>query len=477
MRRATHRRVEHSVGPLVSGAYHAGVLFYLIACVTFPTRPSPPPVVEVEIAECEPFELDTVPLSDDLNNTPDEPRIDPAIEGMPPPLEDLPLFENETPPEASPVPLYAAQRFRLPTVYAQRATPALRKWCLRRHLGPGEADAVEWAVLRGLRWLKANQRSDGAWGEKAEHRVGLSGLALLAFLGHGETPASREFGATVEGGLQFLTERQSANGGFEVLDKPGTYGHAIATLALAEAYSLTHAPGLAEAVERAVRVILAGQQDSGGWDYRYSKWRRRDTSVTGWHVQALHAARVAGLGGRDVDLSLARAGEDLTGASEPRRGTFRYDLADAPTSWGITATGVLGLQLIGRADATPLEAGLDSLRTMPCTWRQGNWILCGIYYATQAKFNAAHRHTARQGEWTRWNALFPGVLAGAQERDGHWTPPANETPYGAVYGTAMAVLTLEVYYRLLPGARPPEPRIAARTEPGLLPDDVPIRFD
>ena len=57
----------------------------------------------------------------------------------------------------------------------------------------------------------------------------------------------------------------------------------------------TGAPSLREPVEKAVAVIVKGQQAGGGWDHRYQREQWSDLSVTGWQVQALKAAQTAGV--------------------------------------------------------------------------------------------------------------------------------------------------------------------------------------
>jgi hypothetical protein len=57
--------------------------------------------------------------------------------------------------------------------------------------------------------------------------------------------------------------------------------------------------------------------------------------------------------------------------------------------------------------------------------------------------------------WKAWNAQLSEHLLGLQRHDGHangsWDPDGlRDDPGGRVYSTAIATLTLEVYYRYLP---------------------------
>ena len=42
--------------------------------------------------------------------------------------------------------------------------------------------------MKSLRWMKQTQNKDGSWGNR---KVAYTGLALLAYLGHCETPRNR----------------------------------------------------------------------------------------------------------------------------------------------------------------------------------------------------------------------------------------------------------------------------------------------
>ncbi len=113
------------------------------------------------------------------------------------------------------------------------------------------------AVLSALLWLKNHQSPDGRWDAdgfsdqckkntcdgpgSSVHDVGMTGLALLCFLGAGYThEQSGPFKNTVKDGLKYLMEVQDEDGCFG--PRSGTqflYNHACAALAMAEAYGMT----------------------------------------------------------------------------------------------------------------------------------------------------------------------------------------------------------------------------------------------
>ena len=73
---------------------------------------------------------------------------------------------------------------------------------------------TEAAIIRGLDWLKANQDPEGSWGGKDKDAEGnpkvtdknaMTGMALLAFLGHCELQDSPDYGPTVQKAIKFIT--------------------------------------------------------------------------------------------------------------------------------------------------------------------------------------------------------------------------------------------------------------------------------
>jgi hypothetical protein len=187
------------------------------------------------------------------------------------------------------------------------------------------------AVDAALGWLARHQRVDGSWrgdafmqdgndgggctcsgvGEQGWH-VGLTGLALLAFLGDGQTPYRGEHRDVVARGLGFLMKSQDPEQGSFISYTPSEdgglvfhssyiYDHALATYALAEAAALTGLSGLEQKLRSAVAFLLRGQNPYLAWRYEIPPDGENDTSVTAWAVQALRAAEEAGV---SVDRSV-----------------------------------------------------------------------------------------------------------------------------------------------------------------------------
>ncbi len=89
----------------------------------------------------------------------------------------------------------------IPGVIAKRCTLADRLARLKRG---GGNEACENAVIKSLDWFKETQAENGSWEPKHNYCVGMTGLALLAFLGHCETAQSENYGETVYNAIIYL---------------------------------------------------------------------------------------------------------------------------------------------------------------------------------------------------------------------------------------------------------------------------------
>ena len=353
----------------------------------------------------------------------------------------------------------------LPPSMRGRCSTAERLEKLRQNGGSAECEA---AVSKALEWLKTRQNPDGSWG--TGYKSAMTGLALLCYLGRCETPDSPFYGENVMKGILYLIELSKKNDkGFITEDfksNGGAYEHGIATYALGEMYTLARLgskslPGMREAFENGVKLIIDNQSETGGWDYYVKnategrgKSTRNDLSVTGWQYQALKAAHHTGLPIKGLRTSIEKTIKYIE-KTQTKDGGIGTVNRDAPyNQWNLTGTGVLGLQTLGKGGkASVIDKGMVFLRKFiteePLDWNKNCNLYCWYYY-TQAFFQ-------RGGEdWKFYNQqLMPQLLAN-QAADGSWKPERPNSPVaavgnleGGVYKTALCVLQLEVYYRYL----------------------------
>jgi hypothetical protein len=312
---------------------------------------------------------------------------------------------------------------------------------------------TERAVLKALRWLKEHQSPDGSW--SPEHTEAMTGLGLLTFLAHGETPTSEEFGLTVQKAIQWLTNTMLAKREDRIGDRG--YTHGIATYALCEAYALTKLPLVKPAAEKGLGLVVRGQQDRGGWDYGYAKGERWDLSVSAWQMQAMKAGYAAGCQVDGLEAAIEKGVEFIKDVTY-KGGKFGYSSPGAGSN-GMQGAGTLCLQLMGEGESSEAKAGVRyiSENVRPEWDDKGkhaahNHPSYAWYYMTQAVFHGGTSH------FRSWNAAFAPMLVQHQDPDGHWDCPGAANEVGAFdpyFSTTLNALSLQVYYRYLPTYQAP----------------------
>ena len=107
----------------------------------------------------------------------------------------------------------------IPAELRQRMAPELRTIAMEKF---GGKEKSEKTILAALRWLKDHQNADGSWSDAC--RPSMTGFALLCFLGHGELPASPEFGPAITKGVEWMRTRAVEYNGRMSLTKEGWEG-------------------------------------------------------------------------------------------------------------------------------------------------------------------------------------------------------------------------------------------------------------
>lgn len=360
----------------------------------------------------------------------------------------------------------------LPNLMKGRCDKGDRDKLVRDSGGTPECDE---AVTKSLAWLKTKQNPDGSWG--TQHKPAMTGLCLLAYLGHCETPDSRAYGETVLKAMMYLIDLGLKNDGLlaptPTMQQQTPYEHGIAAYALTESYTMSRygtkkIPNLKEVVESAAQIIIKGQGSDFGWSYKYGppEATGSDTSVAGWQIQALNAMRHSGLKIEGLQNCFEKGLDYLESAQDPGSKGFRYRGGAGGGTFGMTGVGCLGLIVGGRENkggnvkdgikfilsAAEPGGGKDT-RVESLNYNSESSDLYAWYYITQVCY-------MRGGSaWSKWNKHWRDAVVKSQSPDGSW--PAEGAPAGAhsssgagadaiYYRTALCTLMLEVYYRYLP---------------------------
>ncbi|MDB6075163.1 MAG: hypothetical protein JWO89_2803 [Verrucomicrobiaceae bacterium] len=356
----------------------------------------------------------------------------------------------------------AAGFVSLPPSMRARCSTAERLEKLRQNGGNPECEA---AVSRALEWLKTKQNPDGSWG--SGYKAAMTGMALLCYLGRCETPESPFYGENVTKGILYLIELSKKNEygmiAENIKQSGATYEHGIATYALGEMYTLARLgskslPGMRDAFEKGVELIIKNQKDEGGWGYggtgdmAYNREGGSDLSVTGWQYQALKAAKHTGLKIPKLTSSIQLTMKYLESKQTKDGGIGGINRDQAYNQWNLTGTGVLGLQTLGKGKTSVIDKGIKFLRTFtaaePLDWNKNCNLYCWYYY-TQAFFQKGG------DDWKFYNEMLLPQLLNNQAPDGSWKAERSNNIGGAgnqeggIYKATLCTLQLEVYYRYL----------------------------
>jgi len=361
-----------------------------------------------------------------------------------------------------------------------------QRWGKGSLVNEGGSPGTESAVLAGLRWLHFHQdKPKGNWdvddyqknckgpGSPCSHMnngqspaatfdAGVTGLALLAFLGHGQTHRVGKFKRTVRRGLKYMKGVQQSSGCFGHTEgESWIYNHALGTMAMCEAYAVTRDNVLKAPAQKAVDYMVQAQNPGYGWKYE-PRDGKNDTSVTGWMVLALKAAKMGKLNIPQDAFNGAIAWFDrVTRVSDGKVGYMRpgdngAKLAGRPaTSFKsvptMTAVAVLCRIFCGQKRThKKIQQGVAMLMKNLPEWNKPKCDKVNFYYwyyATYAMFQVGGP------KWKTWNeamkkSLLKTQRAGRICQDGSWNPIGEWCVVGGrSYATAINVLTLEIYYR------------------------------
>jgi hypothetical protein len=379
-------------------------------------------------------------------------------------------------------------------------------------------------VLDGLRWLARHQNADGSWTAAGVHEhcsadapcpdpkqvwtrnydEGLTGMALLSFLGAGFSHESKQWlldpnthqrwqvGEVVKNGLRWLKGHQNEDGSFS-RDRAFLYNEALAALALTEAYGLTQHSYWREPAQRAIDFLQRAQRPnpsgSGLWGWRYSSRQEieakypggsldetgrkelfdADLSVTGWCVMALKSAQLSKLNVAPESLQGALAfaqwvslPDGLAGYLDPKVAGQKVSGADDHFQYHTASMSALAMcvRAFAAHDASDPFLEPAARRIAADLPRQGKDGLEADYYywyygsLALHQFDGPDSPRASGKYWGPWNKAMVEALTSTQNHDartchdGGWLVPDRWCHSGGpVYATALNVLTAEVYYR------------------------------
>lgn len=347
---------------------------------------------------------------------------------------------------------------------------SMKKKLLREY---GGTEASEAAVTEALKWLTRHQikvgPQMGAWtfqhdavcgtncgcgnGCEPNRRKQLNAatsMALLPFMGAGQTHLKGEYRQVVHAGLRFLVRngKPGRRNGIPYVDYRGPggnmYDHGLAAITLCEAYAMTGDAELAAPAQAALNFIALAQYADGGWRYG-PEGSGGDTSVVGWQVMALKSGHMGHLA--IPQNVFTGASLFLDKVSSDSGSIYGYAGPSATVRPATTAVGLLCRMYGGWDKSHPgIQKGVSHLAKTGVLKNN----LYYNYYAVQVL-----RHHGGS-EWDKFNTELRDWLVETQAQQpgakGSWFFPNNGHVAGAgrLCSTSFACMILEVYYRHMP---------------------------
>jgi len=305
------------------------------------------------------------------------------------------------------------------------------------------------AIQNGLQYIARSQGNDGAWrnaGGHGTYPTAMTGLAGMALVASGSTPTRGRYWHEVRDSLDFLIKIADPRTGViteMATENRNMYGHGFSTLYLASVYGMeedvVRQEKLHGVLTRAVSLIVRAQSAAGGWIYTPDSGGD-EGSVTVTQVQALRACRMAGI---VVDKKTIDRAVDYIRKCQNPDGGISYSYGSRGDSRpAISAAGVAVLYNAGYYDDQPfVEKAMKFVmqHINPTTDTTGHHFYTQLYFA-QALYQRGGK------DWDDYYAKMAPWLVRTQRKDGAWEGDG----VGPVYGTAIALIILQLPYALAP---------------------------
>jgi len=359
------------------------------------------------------------------------------------------------------------------TIATEGDKPHVRK---KGKMRPAQKQAIDDA----LRWLKKHQDDDGKWDcdsfmkhddakvvcdgpGNAIHDVGVTGLALLAFLGDGSTLRAGPHRQQVRKAVQWLRAQQHVNGRIGTNQSHDfIYDHAIATYALTEAYGLSNFPAIKHTAQQALNYLEAHRNQGAVWRYQ-PRDKGNDTSVTNWCAMAYIAGRDFGL---DVNKkAFGNIADWLDQVADHASGHHGYSKRGEQSSRHpgdhirrfplgknepLTGSSLMVRYMLGQREKTHpvLARSARLIASKPPIWKpkSGHIDFYSWFWCSHALFQAGGQ------QWRGWSQDLSKALLTGRRKDGaakgSWDPIGVwGEDGGRVASTALAALSLQSFYR------------------------------
>lgn len=316
-------------------------------------------------------------------------------------------------------------------------------------LPPGLTPEARTAIDRGLAFLARTQDRQGFWSNRSgygEYPVAMTALAGMALLMDGNTTTQGRYAPNVDRATTYLLRSVTPNGLIgrrEIAEGRPMFGHGFSMLYLSQVMGVcedaSRATEIQEALRRAVQLTGRSQSRLGGWIYSPDSGGD-EGSVTITQVQGLRSCRNMGV---EVPKTIIDRAMEYLAISQNSDGGIRYMAGQqgGPSRVPISAAAVACWYNAGEYDNPRAKKALEFCKSKLFGNRpeQGHDYYAHVYWA-QSLFVSSDK------DWDDYFAKRRDYLLAQQQADGSWWGDG----VGDVYGTALALIILQLPYNQLP---------------------------
>ena len=317
---------------------------------------------------------------------------------------------------------------------------------LPKHIDERTAETIQ----RGLQYLANVQDRQGTWrsaGSYGSYPVAMSSLAALALLMSGSTMTEGAYAENISRTTNYLltTARRSGLIASPLEEARSMYGHGFSMLFLGQLYGMESSAQQQERIgnilRRGVTLTSKSQSADGGWIYTPDSGGD-EGSVTITQVQALRSCRNAGIAVSKQVIDNAMKYLDLS--MRPDGGIAYRARQFGSSRPPITAAAVVCWYNAGQYDHPNAKKALAYCKANIGIGADRTGVSGHYYYAHL--YLAQAMYLAGSNEWDDYFPRMRDYLLSQQNDDGSW----DGDNVGRVYGTAVALIILQLPYNNLP---------------------------
>ena len=311
-----------------------------------------------------------------------------------------------------------------------------------------------------LEWLSRVQEADGHWdskkfGAQSNGDIAQTALAVLAFLGQGQSEKSGPNKDNIKRALEWLRTQQRADGAFVAAQRPvDAFTHTLAGMVMAEGAGSGRIRETIESAELAVKFTVAALQSNvdgtlTGFS-RNADAAKADLLSTLFALLQLSSAKSCGM--KVPQTSFDGASQFIRTCVAPDGIGYAFEPGQWPSAKA-TLAGCLCLQMLGSPRNELEKSVRRAVQNYTPTAGKSDSDPVFNYIGTLAAFHLGNVDAWAENAplWTTWSDTLRSTVGKSMCKDGDaagsWNPSGVWGSGGRVLTTALNAVCFEIHFR------------------------------